>query len=659
MKRVLVTCVGSGVGQSVVDSLKHLKHEYYLVGSDQSRFCYPVADCDDFVSLPRIDHPDYLDNLLEVCVDRRIDALIPGHDLELAPLARHRKRFESVGVQVIVGDATLVSLLRDKLAWSRELRKRTECVVASCSIAQYRRDGRHDDIRFPAIAKPSGGSASAGLRILHGPGDLADLPDEFVIQPFLFPVEDDPELESIKAAVAAGQVAQLSEISVQLAYSADGELLGRFASRNRLKAGVPVEVQPLDVPSVWAAVDEVAAALSDYEPRGPVNLQGRITEQGLVFFEMNPRFTGITGNRAQFGFNEVSLLVDNFVTGEKRELFVNHNKIGTRQVACRTWPRPRYDFGRPAQSVSPRQSVLVLGGTSWLARHFVTARATAGDRVFVVCREQSVADAQRAYAGSVAIRVFSERSSSLKDAFGWADTLVNFVSGRPPHGTRAISDAYVSQLQKLDLAEACEVPNIVNISSQSVYAVDGSGTMSEDAAIDATEPYAFSKYAIEESIVSLARRRPSVSAVSLRLARLFGAAAGLRPNEFPHRVIANAVDDLEIEVRGAHDLLDLLDVRDAVRAVSFFVDGMHAAWRGEVFNVGSGRPVSVSEYVGLADRHCRERFGRALRVVEHRQGVGRLSGLDCSKLERAGWAPAIPLERSIEDLFEHFVNERR
>ncbi len=650
--------MGSGVGQSVVDSLRHLKNAYYLVGSDQNRFCYPVADCDDFVALPRIDHPDYLEALLQACVDRGIDAMIPGHDLELEPLARERKRFDAAGVKVIVGDARLVSLLRDKLAWSRELRKRTRCVVDSCSVAEYRRDGGHHDIWFPAIAKPSGGSASAGLKILHAPEDLTGLPEEFVIQPFLFPVADDPEVQSIRGAVAAGQVIQLSEISVQLVYAADGELLARFASRNRLKAGVPVEIQPLDTPAVWTAVDEVVSALSDYEPRGPVNLQGRITEQGLVFFEMNPRFTGITGNRAQFGFNEVSLLIDNFVSGEKRALYVNHAKIGTRQVACRTWPRHRYDFGRVPGSIRRRQSVLVLGGTSWLARQFVTARAAAGDDVIAVCRERSVSDANRAFAGSIGIRVFSERSSALKDAFGWADTLVNFVSGRPPHGARAIAEAHAYQMQNLDMAEACEVPNIVNISSQSVYAAYGVGTKSEDATIDAADSYAFSKYAIEESIISLTRRRPSVSAVSLRLARLFGAAEGLRAHEFPHRVILNAVEDQKIELFGADDTLDLLDIRDAVQAVSFFVDGMQASWRGEVFNVGSGRHVSVGAYVELADRQCRERFGRPLQVVTHAQGAGMRSGLDCSKLMHAGWSPVISLERSVEDLFEYFVHAR-
>ena len=65
-------------------------------------------------------------------------------------------------------------------------------------------------------------------------------------------------------------------------------------------------------------MDEIASVLAHYAPRGPINLQGRITPAGLMFFEMNPRFTGITGNRSQFGFNERSPCSRQFRHGVKR-----------------------------------------------------------------------------------------------------------------------------------------------------------------------------------------------------------------------------------------------------------------------------------------------------------------------------------------------------
>jgi nucleoside-diphosphate-sugar epimerase len=654
VKRVLVTCVGSGIGQSVVDSLKHLKDEYFLIGSDRSRYCYSIPDCDDFVELPRIDDPQYIDVLLEACADLKIDAAIPGHDQELALFARNRRRFEAAGTRPVVAGERLVALLRDKRAWSAEFGRRTRRVVAAYTTAEFRQGAADGAIAWPAIAKPVGGSASAGLRILRRAEDLEGLGEDYVIQPFLFPTDADPETESIRAAVAAGRVVQASEISVQLVYSRDCRLLGRFASRNRLKAGVPIEFMPVDSPDVWSAVDEICEVLAGYEPSGPINLQGRMTDEGLVFFEMNPRFTGITGNRAQLGFNEVSLLVDNFTEGSRRPLRVNPRKVGVRQVACRAWPQHRFHFGSVAQSPAASAAIVVLGGTSWLARHFVEHRAARGDALIVVCRDLSMDLARDLYAALPGVEVLGHGSAAVKDGLAWADVVINCISGRPPQGNGNILDAHVHQMRLLDLAESCDVPRIVNVSSQSVYDDRAAGARDESAPLDASAPYAFSKYVIEECVRGMARRRPSVSTVSLRLARLFGAASGLRPEEFPHRVVACAVGDREIEVQKPSTVMDLLDLRDAVRAIGFFVDRADSRQRGDVYNVGSGKPVTVADYVTLADRICRDRFDRPLRASLRDSAAGPRAGLDCGKLAQAGWLPEYPLERSVTDLFEYF-----
>ena len=653
LKRVLVTCVGSGIGQSVVDSLRYLKDQYYLVGSDLGRFCFSVPDCDDFISLPRIDQPGYIDALLEACKEKGIDAAIPGHDLELALLARHRAHFEGEGIRLIVGSERLVRILRDKRAWSGEFRLHTDRVVPSCTVAEYRL-GNPQEVDLPAIAKPLSGSASKGLKIVLNPEDLDDLSDDYLLQPFLFPSDADPESKAIRAAVASRRVIQASEISVQLAYSHDGVMLGRFASRNKLKAGVPVQFIPLDSPEVWNAVEEVSEVLAPYDPSGPVNLQGRMTDDGLVFFEMNPRFTGITGNRALFGFNEVSLLVDNFVQGSRRRLRVNPNKVGVRQVACRAWPRERFQFDSQAGRETNKSGIVVLGGTSWLGRHFVMERAAHNDALVVVCREKSMDMASALFKALPQVEVIGYPSPSLKDCFAWADVLVNCISGRPPHGTSSILEAHVDQMRLLDLAESCDVPLIVNVSSQSVYDLHIPGSSDESSKIDVETPYAFSKYTIEECVRGVSRRRPSVSGVSLRLAQLFGPASGMRREEFPHRVIECAVQDLKLEVKKPSTVLNLLDLRDAVSALSFFLNSGDPKLRGEPFNVGTGKPVTVREYVSLADRICRERFDRPIRVTVHESPGDRLAGLSCNRLASAGWSATVTLEQSVRDLFEYW-----
>jgi carbamoyl-phosphate synthase large subunit len=51
--------------------------------------------------------------------------------------------------------------------------------------------------------------------------------------------------------------------------------------------------------------------------RGPLNIQLRMSEGVPFVFELHPRFSGTTPIRADVGFNEVDILLRNYLFGEK------------------------------------------------------------------------------------------------------------------------------------------------------------------------------------------------------------------------------------------------------------------------------------------------------------------------------------------------------
>lgn len=650
--RVLVTCIGGGIGQSVIDSLRIRKDKYFLIGSDGNPFNFAVPDCDLLINLPNIFDNGYVDGLLDIVLEHGVDIIIPGHDAELPLLADSADRFESVGCKVVVSDPKLVSLSRDKLLWSEVFRKYTGKVVASSSVADIRRGEQNTAVCFPAIAKPRGGSASSGLQIVSNSGDLSDVPEDYVVQSFLFPEKSDPDYEIVKQAVDKGSVIQISEISVQLVYSSNGELMGRMATRNRLKGGVPIVIEPIDEPQVWDAVDEVRAVIEQYKPRGPINLQGRLTDKGLVFFELNPRFTGITGNRSQFGFNEVSLTIDNFVHGASRPLFLNYDRVGVRQVACLS--RPRSEFVPDTYNKS-RQRVLILGGSSWVARNLVPTLIDSDYSVSIVVREQSLPSVSTEFASFGPVEVFSDVSESLHDVISSSDTVINCVSGRPPSGAKNISDSVSYQLRLLNLALDLGVSRIINLSSQSVYR-EREATITEAEDLDLTAPYAFGKFVIEQFLSSSQLNSRRTSIVSLRLARLFGAGAGIRDNEFPHLVAKKAVSGESVDLFAPDTLLDLLDIRDAVEAILFFVRSQDR-FDSEVFNIGSGRITSIKDYVDECARISLQEFSKTINLTisetePQPDHPGR--ALDISKVKKLGWTPSHSLESSVRSLMEYY-----
>ncbi len=642
--RVLVTCAGGGVGQSAIDGLRGQKDSYFILASDQQRFSYAIPDCDGFVDLPRIADPDYVKTVRQVCARYQIDVLIPGHDQELELFAQDSDGFAQVGTKVLVSDYPLVKLLRNKLEWARSFRQKTDRVVRSLSVGEV---ATAPDLTFPMIAKPSGGSASSGLHILHGREDAIGLPDDLVVQDFLYPRTTSPDYGPITAALAKKQTMQLSEISVQLLYAQDSTLMGRFASQNRLNNGIPVEIMPVDSEEIWRAVSEIETILAPYKPRGPMNLQGRLTEDGLVFFEMNPRFTGITGNRVQFGFNEVDAACRNAVTTEMPKTRINYSKVGVRQVACRTWPAKRFAF---ADDANPAKNIAVLGGTSWLGRTFASLCDDTDTQLVVISRPSSMDKAQEMFTDMAHVDVVSSDDASAVNALGWADALVNLASARPPSGTAAILASYEFQNSWLTKSVAANIPLIMNLSSQSVYQ-PSDAAWDEEAKLAASTPYAFSKFAIEQHLGSLQNLSAQTTTVSLRLSRLFGAADGMRSSEYPHLCVQKALRGEEIEVQAPDTVFDLLDVRDAASAIQFFLSGQHAG----VFNIGSNQRTTVQDYLDKLGARALTKGYPALqsKVLDGAPATETKGGyMDCSKAHQAGWQPEYTIENSIDALFD-------
>jgi len=154
-----------------------------------------------------------------------------------------------------------------------------------------------------------------------------------------------PYLERLQRT---GRPVQQDEISSQVLVSPQGELVSRFISINRLKDGVPMQVDPVDDGQVWPDVHRLFNALIEEGLRGPCNIQGRWTPEGMLFFEVNPRFTGITHVRALMGYNEVEAAVRMFALGESpleacRCLVRRTDVVGLRQMSEIVVPRERLE----------------------------------------------------------------------------------------------------------------------------------------------------------------------------------------------------------------------------------------------------------------------------------------------------------------------------
>lgn len=643
MIKVFITCAGGGVAQSVIDSLHFSNTRYYIITNDLSGPNFGFLGANKIVDLPSIHSESYVDKLLESCLEESVDIVIPGSDLELTLLSNEKDRFHSLGIKVLVSDANFVEVCRDKLKWSKTFSPQTNTVVRSYSVDELlSHDSIESLISLPAIAKPRGGSSSSLLKIIKSKNDLHGLTEEHIVQPFLFPQVSHSSYKVLKSAVSENRTAQINEVSIQLIFNSKGRLVERFASINKLKNGIPIEIVPVDMNEIWDAVEDLVNALGEYHVVGPVNVQGRLTDKGLIFFEMNPRFTGITGNRALFGFNEVDYLISDFLDKPLKKMKINYSKVGVRQVAC------------GSKNFQGREKIVSISGASgWLGSNLIESlqRDQNIKSINAIVRGASYEDTSRLFSSLSKVTVIVVDDTNIDSLFGETDCFINAASARPPHGDEAIMESYEFQSKLLTAAVKMGVDRVINISSQSVYLDDSCSEWDEDHRKSSNGAYAILKYAIETQLAAMTKQNQSVSSVSLRFGRLFGGYRGARPSEFFHKVPKSQLERNKLEVENGDHINNLLDLSDAIDSIVYFMNEKFAKRLGDAINISSFS-ITTDDYVKAVEQFLK--FGEVQNSpsAEYQDGVP--SQLSLKKAASLGWSPKVTLAQSIRNIVDFF-----
>lgn len=636
MKTVLITCVGSGVGQSAIDSL-NLKREFRLIGCDGNPNVYAHSFCDLFFVVPGLYSEGYVDHILQLCIQNKVDIVIPGHDHELVLFAKEYAKFKDNGIEVVVSEPKIIGISRDKQDWYDFFAPLGCKIVPTVSVKEFLQNPDNDI--FPAIVKPSGGSASQGISIINKLSDLEGLNGDDIIQPYLFPEESDKNYDNIVNAVKKGNFLQLSEISIQLIFNRDSVFSGIFISRNSLKSGVPVFVDPID-PDTFRYRDEImkfVPVLEAHGVKGPVNIQGRVTPKGLYFFEMNMRFTGITGNRALLGFNEVDYLVRNFLGMEATLNGYASNKVGVRQVACATIPRQTAAEGK--------EILTILGGGSNVGQAYVKASHNKYQKINLVVRKSSNEKYAKLYEGYDNVRLVAEDDIALMQTFCQTDVLLNFASALAfEEDSRKFDAVRFMQKMTVKIAKA-KIGKIVNVSSQSVYPQDLNEQKNESYAAVYNSAYAFQKVIIEDFFNSVKEFSPYSNVVSLRLPRIIAPEIEGQAGFFGKMVKDYAAGGT-ISVEYPENNTNLIHIGDVISGIDFVLDKMGQTELPAVLNV-SGENISMREYVQLVQQTV---GGNGTVQLGQSAEVKSSSMIDGKQINELGWSSKFNIKDIVKQL---------
>ena len=266
---ILFTCVGRRVEliQAFRDAAFRLGLQLRILGSDMSQLAPVLVFCDEQVIVPPITDDNYIQSLLDICMSKKIDALIPTIDSDLIELAKNKHEFIRVGTRVIISDPDKVFMCRDKRKTSEFFIKcGLHTPITVDDINQYTEG-------FPCLIKPTDGSASKNAFRIESKEELLKystrIPD-YIIQPYI----------------------EGTEYTVDIFCDFYGNPI-YITPRERIEVRNG-EVQKTRIIDDELIVDDCKKLIDMFKPCGAITVQLiRQKDSGIDnYIEINPRFGG-------------------------------------------------------------------------------------------------------------------------------------------------------------------------------------------------------------------------------------------------------------------------------------------------------------------------------------------------------------------------------
>lgn len=266
--RILFTGIGRRIElvQAFRSAALALGIELKIIGTDLTGTAPALAFCDEaYICVPMKD-PDYIDCLLNICLEKTIDLVIPTIDTDLLILSENRKRFEKMGIKVMISAPDLIRACRDKnMTYNCFTEHGLRAPVTVSRIDDYR-------YGFPAFIKPKDGSSSINAFKVENEKELIELSKrikDYIIQPFI-----------------GGQ-----EYTVDIFCNWSGKPIW-ITPRKRLQVRAG-EVLKTEIYMDRRIISDMKRFCEEIKPCGPVTIQLIRDSNGIDWYiEINPRFGG-------------------------------------------------------------------------------------------------------------------------------------------------------------------------------------------------------------------------------------------------------------------------------------------------------------------------------------------------------------------------------
>lgn len=248
----------------------------------------------------------YIDNILEICKQKNITAILTLIDPELVLLSEYKSKFDAQGITLILSDIEFIKATFDKYGFFNTYRNTIKLVDTVGSYEDALAKIRTGKWSYPLFAKLRDGSASIGIKKINTEADFEEtkVNSKYIYQPFIKGCE-------------YGLDAYFDMVS--------GELVSLFMKKKMaMRAGETDKAISVKNPAILREVLKISNIKG---LRGPIDIDVFVSDNGEVFInEINPRFGGGHPHAYGCGVNFMQLILNNLKGIANPPVFDNYKE---------------------------------------------------------------------------------------------------------------------------------------------------------------------------------------------------------------------------------------------------------------------------------------------------------------------------------------------
>lgn len=301
--------LSSGTRNKIVQYFKKtLAGKGKVIAADCSSLAPALYDADKYYIVPKMTAPEYIDEIIDICINEKISGVLSLIDPELSLLAKHEKNFRDIGTTVIGSSYELCEMSLDKFSMFHWLVAHGyKCAKSYMDKNLLFADVETGKVTYPVFVKPAKGSASLAIAKAYDKETvdlLFDHAEGLMLQEFL-------NGQEIGADVYVDMIS--------------GEVVSIFTKRKiKMRAGETDKAVSFKDERLF---DMIERFVCEAGYRGPIDIDIFDIDGEYYISEVNPRFGGGYPHAYECGVDHMSRIVKNLV-GQSTPQTIGKYKAG-------------------------------------------------------------------------------------------------------------------------------------------------------------------------------------------------------------------------------------------------------------------------------------------------------------------------------------------